>query len=60
MLLYCYLLGVTEKSLKAGVIKKAHNSLLYITVKINHFSSSPEFKLGLLRFVKINYLIDIR
>jgi hypothetical protein len=33
MLFYCYLLGVTEKSLKAGVIKKAHNSLLYITVK---------------------------
>jgi hypothetical protein len=36
MLFYCYLLGVTEKSLKAGVIK-AHNSLLYITVKKQSF-----------------------
>jgi hypothetical protein len=59
MLFYCYLLGVNEKSLKAGVIKKAHNSLLYITVT-TIFRSSPEFKLGLLRFMKINYLIDIR
>jgi hypothetical protein len=42
---------VTEKSLKAGVIKKTQLVAIYYS-KNNHFSSSPEFKLGLLRFVK--------
>jgi hypothetical protein len=51
MLFYCYLLGVTEKSLKAGVIKSSQLVAIYYS-KNNHFRSSPEFKLGLLRFVK--------
>jgi hypothetical protein len=51
-MLFLLLLGLNEKSLKAGVIKKTHNSLPYITVKTIIFRSSPEFKLGLLRFMK--------
>jgi hypothetical protein len=45
-------MGVTEKSLKAGVIKKSSQLVAIYYSKNNHFSSSPEFKLGLLRFVK--------
>jgi hypothetical protein len=50
MLLYCYLLGVTEKSLKAGVIKSSQLVAIYYskTIILVHL----RFKLGLLRFVK--------
>jgi hypothetical protein len=48
MLFYCYLL--TEKSLKAGVIKSSQLVAIYYskTIILVHL----EFKLGLLRFVK--------